>query len=82
MENGFFNQMKNGNNLTQGITENQSRPNTVAGPQTVSFREINHKSRAKTSIHAQIQRLSPTVDEVANENKKQKPQLRRLWKSH
>ena len=71
--------MKNCNNLTLLILANQPRVTTVAGPQTISFRKIKRKRRAKTSAHAQIQILSPTVDEVMTYNEGKK-YLRGLWK--
>ena len=45
---------------------------TVAGPQTISFRKIKRKRRAKTSAHAQIQILSPPVDKVVNDYEKKR----------
>ena len=69
--------MKNGNTLTHHIIAKQPRVTTVAGPQTISFRNIKREGRSKTSAQAQIQQLSPPVYEVANKNGK-KPQLRGL----
>ena len=72
MENCFVNKIKNGNTLTQRIIAAQPRVTTVAGPQTIYFRKIECKGRAKTSAWAQIQILSPPVDEVVTENKNTK----------
>ena len=60
--------MKNFNTITHCIIAKQPRVTTVSGPQTISFRKIKHKRRAKTAAQAQIQRLSPPVDEVVTEN--------------
>ena len=64
--------MKNENTLTQRIISKQPRVTTVAGPQTISFKNIKRKRRSETAAQAQIQRLSPPVDEVVTENKKNK----------
>ena len=66
--NCFFNQMKNGNDPTQRITAKQPRVTTVVGPQTIYFRNIKRKCRAKTASQTQIHRLYPPVDEVVTEN--------------
>ena len=59
--------MKNGNTLTQRIIAKQPRVTTVSGPQTILFRKIKRKRGAKTAAQAQIQRLSPPVDELVTE---------------
>ena len=56
--------MKNGNTIKQHITAKQPRVTAVAGPQTISFRKIKRKRRAKTAAQAQIQRPSTPVAEV------------------
>ena len=70
MEKCFVNQMRNGNTLPQRIIAMQPRVSTVFGPQTIYFWNIKHKSGAKIASQAQIQRLSPPVDEVVTENEK------------
>ena len=66
----FFNQMKNGNTLTQRTIVKQPRVTTVAGPKAISFQKIRRKRRAKTAAQEKIHRLSHTVDEVVTENAK------------
>ena len=73
--------MKNGNTITQHIIANQPRVTTVDSPQTISFRNIKRKCREKTAAQAHIQRLSPPVDEVLTENKKDKKQAKRSLKN-
>ena len=68
--------MKNGYILTKRIIANQPRVTNVAGPQTISFQKIKRKRRAKTVAQAQIQILSPPVDELVTNNLKK--QLRGL----
>ena len=68
--NCFVNQIKDVNTLTQRIIANQPGVTTVAGPQTISFRNIKRKRKAKTTAQAQIQRLSPPVDKVVTDNEK------------
>ena len=66
----IFQKKENCNTLTQRIIENQPQVTTVAGPQTISFQNIKRKRKKKTAAQAQIQRLSPLIDEVLNENEK------------
>ena len=77
--NCYVNQMKNDNTLTQRIVSNQPRLTTVAVPQTIYFRMIKWKCRAKIEVQAHIQLLSLPVAVVVIENGKKK-QLRGLWK--
>ena len=72
--------MKNGNTLTQRMISKQPQVTTVAGPQTISFRKIKRKRRAKTAAQAQIQRLSLPVDEVVTENEGKKTPAKRSLK--
>ena len=60
------------NTLTQCIIAKQTQLTTVACPQKIPFRNIKRKRRAKTESYAQIQILSPPVDEVLTENEKTK----------
>ena len=73
--------MRNGITLTQRIIAKQPRLNTIAGPQTISFRKIKRNHWAKTAAQAHIQILCPPVDKLVTDNEKnEKNQLSGLWK--